>query len=93
MQICPPSVAVEVPDPCPSMAMHAALIMLLAKGCPKRAERIVGKLHAYLDAMRAVQPAIRIRSARYDTKAQYSLRSSQLWLERVKPVIRVLVKS
>lgn len=92
MQICPPSATVEVPEPSASMAMHAALIMLLAKGCPKRAEKIVGKPHGYLDAMHAVQPAIRIRSARYDTKAQYSLRSSQLWLERVRPVIRVLVK-
>lgn len=92
MQICPPSAVVEVPDPTPEMAMHAALIMYLSKGCPKRAERIVGKLHGYLEAMHAIQPAIRIRSARFDIRAQYSLRASQLWLERARPVIRVLVK-
>lgn len=80
----------ELPEPDAALWLVAGLIVEMARGKPERIDKMAERMSRFVIGQRDFVKVVRIRPAAQDAANRAAMEAANLWLERTRPILKLL---
>ena len=79
-----------IPPPAAELWLIAGIIVELSRGKPERVDRMTERLRRFVENQRELVNVVNIRGPEQQEANRLALESAMIWLDRARPVLRLL---